>query len=478
MAEMTNDERSEIVRIVSKIPFKCEDKKALADMAGGKRSKASKKREGQQSQNFLSFMAMMTDDLQDKLQDDNVDAYEKKADLFRFMADLGMRRGDEWTYKRMYSLLATHSLPKEQQRSMTPKEKWMNKNHMRDEYLKHAKLLMAPEIWIDTLPDTLTELALKYPDVYKSVIGDTVPGKKINVTIVNAFDLTYTCRNEGGGPRGTAGECASSLGATGVSMNQVGQFAEIMMNGMKQLHEQQTKMIQQMTGGGLRDVLGEVPLRGGRPCRRDALRDASDVYPDYQRTRMPVLEDASTVTSEPLGPALPPALEDGPAGPSQPLPRSGSATSVAGASESHALVVAQSPAKSSSPLKPSLPEVLLALDDRKAEREAKAKEAKKQEKIENERKKHVAAMLKASGSSDAPLPPPAASPGASPAHAGSSPAPLPPPAATPGAAPLPPPAATPGASPAPAAPPGAIVEPPPPAPPLDGIKRRVIKTKC
>ena len=457
---MTNDERSEVVRIVSNIHFKCADKKELADMATGPRCSASKKKKGQQSQDFLSFMAMMPDNLQDRLQDDNVDPYEKQADLFQFMDNLGLRRGDEWTYKRMYSLLATHTLSKEQQRCMTPKEKWSNKNQLRDEYLKHVQHLMAPAIWIDALPATLTELALQYPDVYKSVIGDAVPTKRINASMVNAFDQTYTCRNEGGGPRGRqilAGESASS-GGGGVSMNQVGQFAEIMMNGMKQLHEQQTKMIQQMTGGGLRDVLGEVPLRGGRPCRRDALRDSFDV-PDFPRTRsMPLLEDASTVLSEPHGPAAPPALEDRPAEPSEPLDTSESAKPVAGASASHALV-AQSPAKPASPLKPSLPEVLLALDDRKAEREAKAKEAKKQEKIESDRKKQVEAMLKARP------PPPVECPSASPAPAGSSPAPLPPPAATP------------GASPAPAAPPGAIVEPPPPAPLDTGIKRRIWSKK-
>ena len=120
----------------------------------------------------------MPDHLQDRIQDDNVDPYEKQADLFQFMDNLGLRRGDEWTYKRMYSLLATHTLSKEQQRLMTPKEKWTNKNQLRDDYLKHVKHLMAPAIWIDTLPATLTELALQYPDVYKSVIGDMVPEKK------------------------------------------------------------------------------------------------------------------------------------------------------------------------------------------------------------------------------------------------------------------------------------------------------------
>ena len=69
---MTNDERSEVVRIVSNIHFKCADKKELADMATGPRCSASKKKKGQQSQDFLSFMAMMPDNLQDRLQDDNV----------------------------------------------------------------------------------------------------------------------------------------------------------------------------------------------------------------------------------------------------------------------------------------------------------------------------------------------------------------------------------------------------------------------
>jgi hypothetical protein len=298
-ADLNDEQRPIIVDALAKCRFAADDKAPLLELAAGEKAKF--KKEAKLSQDYSHFQTYMPDILQDHLIDATKPSSEKQSLCFAFLANLGLRRGDEFTYKKLNSLLIVHSVDAGTISSMSAKSKWLMKNQVRDQFLKYAEKLPKIVTRCDILPASATEFLLQYPDLYKNVLGDSPPCVvKLKMLEVLQLDDSYTCRNQGGsGCVGSAIHYQQASQSTALAivgappgdannmLGQIGQFAEFMMQGMKQMQEQNFQMMRHFVGGstrgesslndatqqGLDQLVGETPSRNFRkdlPCRRNA----------------------------------------------------------------------------------------------------------------------------------------------------------------------------------------------------------------
>ena len=125
---LDTEQRAVIVGDLSKCAFAEQDQLELLTLAAG----AKPKNTGEKlPQDYLAYPTYMPDSLQDWMLDPNRQMSEKTSLLFTLMGQLGMRRGDEFTMKRMTSDLLVHSKDADSLRLMTPRAKWLVKNELK-----------------------------------------------------------------------------------------------------------------------------------------------------------------------------------------------------------------------------------------------------------------------------------------------------------------------------------------------------------
>jgi len=396
------NQRVVVVADLAKCRFLEHDKQALLELAAGAKPRQPK---GAMSQDYVEFVVYMPEDLQNRFLDPDSLGIQLEAELFTFLGDLGLRRGSEFTYKKMSSVLSVHSGPSESSQSLTAHTKWMLKNSVRDRFLRYARTLPKPPSWCAVLPRDPTKFLIDHPCLYKAVLGESTPcATKINMLGALHFDLTYTCRNGGGSgtgrsSSGNAHPKVSLLEDNGMSQMQT--FASFMMSGMKQIQDSNAQMIQQLIHGPAR---GEAQLAGATQVRLQGL--VQDTPRPYHRQALPapptdlILRRASS---------LGPEIEDVPEDPPELALGEGALPVVPAAVEG---VVAprreaalatptdehpdgRSPTATRPRTKPSIESIMIAMDERKKQRathkdvarvsKARAKKHREHEKRQRQR---------------------------------------------------------------------------------------------
>ena len=255
---MDADQRATLVTELASCKFLETDKIAILSGAAGEKPSAR----GKLSQDYTEFHNYFTDQLQQRFLDGEITPGEMTYLLFDMLGKLGMRRGDEHTYKRIASFIMVHAEPSKD--SMTPKTKWQYKNEIRDKFLKYVRTqkLPTPPSVCTVLPGNPTAMALLHEELYKAVLGKSVPSKcRMNMIDVIQFDNTYTCRNEGGngvscGSRGNGVGCGSQMQVAVQPqtandpnlIDQMNTFASFMMKGLKQIQDSNMQMFSQLVG--------------------------------------------------------------------------------------------------------------------------------------------------------------------------------------------------------------------------------------
>lgn len=169
-------------------------------------SKEHPKKGMQKSQDFLNFHMYMPEWLQIKFMtfsqnEHSVDAFtapQLQEHLFEFLSNLGLRQGDEFTYKRMNSVLLVHTQTPERLRMLTPKCKHVLKNQLRDIWMQRKNQEKLPSL-CQTLPKDTSKFVINHPDLYKAALKKSYLPKKclLKMQEVLEFEGTYTCRNAG-----------------------------------------------------------------------------------------------------------------------------------------------------------------------------------------------------------------------------------------------------------------------------------------
>jgi len=395
---LTAEERSDLVTALSHCEFIQEDKYALLTLVAGKtKGKALVAK----LQDYKEFPSYIKESLQEQFLDPAISKARKQSILFSELGKLGMRHGDEFTYKRMSSFLLVHSEPPEEIERMTPKDKWTGKNEVRDDFLKYAASLPTPSSFCKVLPGNPTEFLISYRELYEKALGESVPPgpTKLKMMKVIEVDRSYTCRNGGGSlysGRSVAARdqlCQVPKVAIGdmSMMSGLRQMADFMMTGMKQLQEQNLDFVQRALlsshgentrqGGtmqsSLRSIVDKTPSTNSRPVHRRPTISLDDT-----RNEEPLLEelDDDGIPARPASEVRIEAVDDEP------------------------LTPATKPEPLTPATKPSLDSVMGALAERDRERAQQSREAKKQKEKEakeaqlKDSKAKALEMLRVSGS--------------------------------------------------------------------------------
>lgn len=169
-------------------------------------SKEHPKKGKKMSQDFINFHKYMPESLQrefvmfsqNKDQDGALTVQQLQAKLFEFLADLGMRNADEFTYKRMSSVILVHTETPEMLRLLTPKCKHVLKNTVRDAWMKSSNHEKLPS-FCQSLPEDTAIFSIKHADLYNGTMKHSSPPKicLLKMLEVLAFEGTYSCRNAG-----------------------------------------------------------------------------------------------------------------------------------------------------------------------------------------------------------------------------------------------------------------------------------------
>lgn len=382
------EERAALVSDIDGCKFTPNDALALVHKVVGK-PKAAK-----QWQDYTLFDSYIPEELQDEILAKTLHPHQVQDRMFVFLGKLGFRRGTEHTYKRLSSFLNVVCESSEKRAQMTAHAKWVHKNAIKDRWLKYAKTLPNLDPLCLHLPLNPAGLLLKLPDLYKAVLGDSEPCKpKWNTEEVLAFDLSFTCRNEGSSHKALV---QVTTRAPANPPLHIDTFSELMINGMKQLQSMNMQMVQGMLNGrqtglvltdpnrqeGLSRIVGGMPF--SRPYHRNATMELTDA-PQGPRAECNDQLAIRSITDRP--------------------------EHLVHVSEEHAVV----PLQDSEPnrdvpknvsAKPSVASVLLAISDRNRERtqeradEKKKKEKEAKENAEKEEKAKMMRMIEASGRED------------------------------------------------------------------------------
>ena len=387
--QLDAENRSIVVNELASCNFSADDAHALVELAAGKCKNTSRKvGTGKLSQNYLEFAAYLPAELHDRILEKKLHPAALQFLMFELLGNLGMRRGDEHTYKLLSSFLSVFGEQPQLLEQSTPCQKWTNKNNIGKNFLKYAKTLPGLDIWCDDLPTNPAGLLLKHPELYKAALGDSEPCKsRLNMAEVLMFNNTYSCRN--GGNSGHAPHTPGIVQLT-PTMPPLQQMADFMFNGMKQLQESNLQMVQQMCGQASgafgQGQAGLLRMTGGPPFGKQVpyRRDAGVEFLQEQRGE-DVSENVSSGSGMDL--AIVPAR---PREPPTPIQKDDAPMPIQDSDEP----------KSKLP-KPSVASVLVALADRNLERaKTKAEEKKEKAKEKEIEKANMAKMLLASGRAD------------------------------------------------------------------------------
>jgi hypothetical protein len=170
------------------------------------KSKEHPKKGGKMSQNFINFHLYMPEWLQKHFatftQNQNLDgaltAAQLQDHLFDFLSNLGMRRGDEFTYKRMNSFMLVHTEQADKRQMLTAKCKFVLKNNLRTNWLRRQNDQHQPS-FCEELPTDTAAFLIEHPELYKAALKDSSPPRTclLKMPEVLEFESTYSCRNAG-----------------------------------------------------------------------------------------------------------------------------------------------------------------------------------------------------------------------------------------------------------------------------------------
>ena len=428
--DLQSQDRADLVTMLSSCNFAQDDMVCLLEKVAGPSMPAGAKggegytRRGEKlGQDYTQFVTYAPENVQEGLLDEKLTAGAKKHLIFDLVANLGLRRGNEHTYKLMTSVWLVHSNSSEYLGSLNSHQKWTMKNQLREEFLRFAQSLEKLSSFCQTLPSNPLTFRIQHMDLYQKALGNWAPEgqTKLKWTEIAQMEASYQCRNQGGLDHRVTRQrdvpCISAGLPVDNGMSQIQHFATFMMAGMKQMQESQHELLRTcmpnvnlqgvrtqpcLNGQAhLQNAILETPLRRAKfnECRLQlpGIRSLSSL-PRVQE----VEEESPRAAVEIGGPSPELAASDEMQGPS---PESAASQEMQGPSpESATLATMQK--SDGGRASPSVAAVLHALQERNRERsvekriEKKAMEVKEKKEKQEQLKDQMKELLKNSGSAE------------------------------------------------------------------------------
>ena len=285
-ADLGADAKLELATLLVGVPWACDQhaQRAMGPLSSAEASgpPAGKRRRGQQD--YKRFARYFTSPTWSSLTDPSLSPDAKLSVVLQHLLRLGLRLPTEHSLKLVASfwmVVSSRSLD-----TIDAVSKSMNMKHVKASFDALRFKCQDPVSWVTKLPEKPVELLRDFSALYTSVFtgpeSPAAPG--INLDVLHAFDLSYTCRGGlknmvqfgSGTSSAVAVPIARGLGPVGVPcMQEPPQWMAAFMPFLQNMMSTQQRVVELMT---------KPETSGGHVRSLAALEDRSARHAPLQRT--------------------------------------------------------------------------------------------------------------------------------------------------------------------------------------------------
>ena len=196
-AELEPDRKLELLGLLVTVPWACDEHahRVMEPLASDDTAAAQRGKRRRALQDYKAFVHYFSESMWESLNDTAISPDAKLTCMLQFLVRLGLRLPTEHTVRLMASLwmmVSNRSLDTIDTISRT-----MNFKHVKSTFDTLRLKCPDPVSWVVSLPMKPVELLRDFPSVYSVAFTGTVSPAavpKINIDVLHAFDLSYSCR--------------------------------------------------------------------------------------------------------------------------------------------------------------------------------------------------------------------------------------------------------------------------------------------